>query len=100
MVPMKKEDIEQLALLARIEVGDAEALTLAHDITKILEYVSEVNEITGDTHEKTVGALYNVMREDTDAHEPGIYTEDILSAAPGRDGQYIKVKKILDNNDT
>ncbi len=93
---MKKEDIEHLAKLARIEVKDDEATALAEDITSILGYVSEIEEITGNsTGEKKVGALFNVMREDENPHEAGIFTEDLLNLAPKRDGQYLKVKKII-----
>lgn len=93
---MKREDIEHLAKLSRIAVTETEADALASDITSILGYVSEIEQVTGTTvSEKQVGALYNVMREDTEPHEAGLYTEDLLTAAPVRDGQYVKVKKIL-----
>lgn len=94
---MKKEDIEHLAKLSRIAIGDEEASELAEDITSILGYVSEIEEITGSAEiEKKVGPLYNVLREDTEPHAAGLYTEDLLNLAPTRDGQYVKVKKILD----
>lgn len=93
---MKKEDIEHLARLSRIALTDDESTALATDITSILGYVSEIEDIAGELHEeKKVGALYNVMREDTHPHEPDVYTEDILASAPERDGRYVKVKKIL-----
>ena len=93
---MERKDIEHLAKLSRIAVADEEADALAKDITSILVYVSEIEEITGSTAgEKKVGALFNVMREDTNPHEAGVYTEDLLNCAPIRDGQYVKVKKIL-----
>lgn len=93
---MKKEDITHLAKLARIAVTDTEAESLARDITGILSYVSEIEEITGNKeNEKVVGLLANVMREDADPHEGGKYTEDLLALAPERDGQYVKVKKII-----
>lgn len=96
---MKKEDIAHLAKLARIEISEDEAETLATNITSILGYVSEIEEIAGATQpEKKVGALFNVMRPDTDPHEAGMYTEDLLSAAPQRHGQYVKVKKIIDKS--
>lgn len=95
---MEKKDIEHLAKLARIEVTDTEAETLAGNITSILEYVSEIEKATGKAEgEKKVGPLYNVMREDTNPHEPGIYTEDLLNLAPARKGQYVEVKKILED---
>ena len=95
---MKKEDIEKLATLSRIALRDGEAETLAHDISSILGYVSEISEITGDgALEKKEGALFNVMREDENPHEGGLYTEALLALAPERKGQYIQVKKILED---
>lgn len=94
---MQKEDIEHLAKLARIRVTDEEATVLAESITGILGYVSEIEAITSEqTSEKTVGPLYNVMRKDQEPHAEAMYTEDLLKLAPEREGQYVKVKKILD----
>jgi aspartyl-tRNA(Asn)/glutamyl-tRNA(Gln) amidotransferase subunit C len=96
---MKKEDIERLATLARIELTETEAVSFAEDISSILGYVSEIKDITGGKDaEKVVGALYNVMREDGEPHAGGLYTEDLLDAAPEREGQYVKVKKILESS--
>jgi aspartyl-tRNA(Asn)/glutamyl-tRNA(Gln) amidotransferase subunit C len=93
---MKREDVAHLAKLARIEIGESEAENIAKDVTSILGYVSEIEEITGNTEgTKEVGPLYNVLREDENPHESGIYTEDLLNLAPERDGQYVKVKKII-----
>jgi aspartyl-tRNA(Asn)/glutamyl-tRNA(Gln) amidotransferase subunit C len=93
---MKKEDIEHLAKLSRIAVTDEEAEALAGSITDILGYVSEINDITGERAvDKEVGVLYNVMREDGEPHEEGVYTEDLLASAPQREGRYVVVKKIL-----
>ena len=93
---MEKKDIEHLAKLARIGITDAEADALSHDITEILGYVNTIQEITADrVEEKKVGPLHSVMREDGEPHEPGIYTEKLLAAAPERHGRYVKVKKII-----
>jgi aspartyl-tRNA(Asn)/glutamyl-tRNA(Gln) amidotransferase subunit C len=92
---MEKKDVEHLAKLSRIALHDGEAEALATEISSILGYVSEINEITGGVHEKKVGALKNVMREDGEAHPANLYTEALVSAAPSRQGRYIKVKKIL-----
>ena len=94
---MKREDTLHLANLARIAVSPEEADALAKDITNILGYVSEIEKITaGSFGEKKVGPLCNVMREDGEPHEGGMYTEELLALAPKRDGQYIKVKKIIE----
>jgi len=96
---MKREEIEHLAALARIELTEREETALSESITDILEYVSAVNEIVREAPEKRVGAVYNVMREDVESHEPGEHTEAILEAAPSRKGQYVKVKKIITNDE-
>lgn len=93
---MERTDIEHLAKLSRIAVTETEADALAYDITSILGYISEIEAVTGSGDDvKEVGPLYNVMREDSDPHAPGMYTEDLLMNAPKRDRQYIKVKKII-----
>jgi aspartyl-tRNA(Asn)/glutamyl-tRNA(Gln) amidotransferase subunit C len=94
---MKREDIEHLAKLSRIELRPGEADALAQDITSILGYVSEINRITADaSEEKKAGPLFNVMRKDGNPIEAGKYTEELLSLAPERDGNYVKVKKIIE----
>lgn len=93
---MEKKDIEHLAQLSRIAVSETEAAALAGDISKILGYISEIEKVTGEKAPvKEVGALFNIMREDGAPHAAGLYTEDLLTAAPERQGQYVKVKKIL-----
>ena len=92
---MKREDIEHLATLARIELEDEEKDALVRDVGEVLEYVSQVDDIAVKEKEKAVGVRYNVMREDEPSHEPGEYTEALLDAAPKRSGQHIEVKKLL-----
>jgi aspartyl/glutamyl-tRNA(Asn/Gln) amidotransferase C subunit len=96
MARMEKKDIEHLAKLARIELNDKEAEALSLDISNILGYVSVVSDLaSASSGEKRVGPLHNVFREDGEPHEGGLYTEKLLNEAPERDGQYVKVKKIL-----
>ena len=95
---MKREDIAHLAKLARIGITDAEAEAFATDVTSILAYVSEIEDITGtEADEKKVGVLNTVMRSDGEPHEADLYTEDLLNAAPDRIGRYVRVRKILED---
>jgi aspartyl-tRNA(Asn)/glutamyl-tRNA(Gln) amidotransferase subunit C len=93
---MNRDDIVRLANLARIELTDAEIDAFSMDIGGILGYISQIKEITGEApEEKVAGAVHSVFREDTEPHEAGKYTNDLLSLAPMREGPYVKVKKIL-----
>ena len=95
---MDAQKVLNLARLARIEMNEAEAEKLSKEFGAILNYVSEVKKVsTTDNRQPTTDnyPIRNVMREDGKPHEPGIYTEKILSQAPSREGNYLKVKKIL-----
>ena len=89
------KDVEHLAGLARIEVSDSEKEILRSDLEEILEYVSQITDITAELGTPAVGELRNVMREDVEPHQSGIFTEDILKQAPSRDGNKVFVKKIM-----
>lgn len=95
---MKREDIIALADLARIELSDAEIERFSKEFDDILEYVSEIKGLAGTSVELAVGKLFNVFREDVDPLPAGAYTEALLEAAPVRDGRYLKVKKVLKND--
>lgn len=92
-----KEDIQNLAELARIEVGEREIERFRSSIEDILGYVSEVRTVSGEEVSNTLseGALRNVFREDAEPHEAGQYTEGVLKNAPDKENGYLKVKKIL-----
>jgi aspartyl-tRNA(Asn)/glutamyl-tRNA(Gln) amidotransferase subunit C len=96
MPTMETKDIKHLASLARIRIADAEAEALKKDIDSVLDYVSVVSDIAAaDGLTKKVGARYNVFRTDAVTNEPGVHTETLLQEAPAREGNYLKVKKIL-----
>lgn len=93
---ISREDIEKLASLSRVEVSAEEKEKLGADIESILGYVSEIQHVVGTAETAALtSAVRTVMREDGDPHETGFYTKAILKEAPARDGNYIRVKKIL-----
>lgn len=93
---MTKEEILHLGTLARIKLTDAEAEALKTDITNILGYVSEIDDIVADSALlKQVGPRHNVFRKDIVTNESGEYTERLQGAMPETEGPYLKVKRIL-----
>jgi len=88
------EEIEHLAKLARIELAPGDALKLTSEIDPILGYVGQISSVTGDV-KSAVSKPRNVMREDVIVNKAGEYTEKLLGNAPSREGNYLKVKKIL-----
>lgn len=96
---MDKEKVLHLAKLARVEMGEEEAESLSHEFEAILDYVGEVKKVAkldkSDKFDKEEFPIKNVMRKDGEPHETGLYTKKILEQAPEKEGDYIKVKKIL-----
>ena len=93
---MDKHQIKRLAKLVRIKIDDKEMPAIAEDLSRIVEYVSKIqNAATHGEQEPKAGMLRNILRQDTNPHESGIYSESILENLPDREGDYVKVKKIL-----
>jgi aspartyl/glutamyl-tRNA(Asn/Gln) amidotransferase C subunit len=95
---IERDLIQHLGDLARIQVSDEEADELQHEFQSILYYVATVQQADEDNAAEqisTAAGVENVMREDTDPHEPGRYTEELLDASAQRQGQYVAVKKII-----
>jgi aspartyl-tRNA(Asn)/glutamyl-tRNA(Gln) amidotransferase subunit C len=91
---VNKDEVKNLANLARIEITEAEADSLTVELDSILGYVGQIKDASsGETLNNPV--LKNVLREDVPTNKDNEFTEDILNNAPGREGNYLKVKKIL-----
>ncbi len=90
------KEVEKLAQLSRIALTTEEKESLRKDMDSILGLVDQVKKVSaGEVSEKKAGSLRNVFREDGSPHESGIFTEVLISSAPRREGNYIRVKKIL-----
>lgn len=91
------QDVEKLAALSRIALTDTERERFSAELESILGYVSEIQKLSARAPEReaSVGPVRNVLRLDAQAHEPGVYTKDLLQAAPKREGDHVRVKRIL-----
>ncbi len=89
-----KEDIKNLADLARIEVSEEEADSLTSQIDSILSYVGEIKNMDSDDGSE-IPEVRNIMREDVVTHKDDEYIDGLLSNMPDKEGRYLKVKKIL-----
>ena len=88
--------VARIARLARIAVPEAELRPLAGELSHILEWIEQLNEVdTEDVPPMTsVVAMRLAWREDqvTDGGRP----EDILENAPERQGDYFVVPKVVE----
>lgn len=94
---MNKEQVLDLAKLARLELSEKEVEKYAEEIGSILGYVEQINSAVSEVKSDAIesGSARNVFREDINADEPETYTEAVLSCAPDVKDNFIKVQKIL-----
>jgi aspartyl/glutamyl-tRNA(Asn/Gln) amidotransferase C subunit len=89
-----KEDLANIATLARITVTPEEEEKMLADMQAILGYVSEINGVSGDM-ERVKGDHYNIVRADIITRNPGENTENVLREAPDTEDSYVKVAQVL-----
>ena len=88
-------NIAALAKLARLEVSAEELQKLEKEIPSILAFVETIQAASAKGSGEPKEALRNVMRADNNPHESGKYTEQLLKAAPAREGDRIAVKQVI-----
>src|SRR3989344_2656696 len=105
---VSKEDIKNLAELARLQLTDEETTGLQKDISNILEYVGQVSAASqGDTLTPGLSKVsplipHNVMRDDKmrDSTDLLAGKEEVLRAAfPKREDSYNVVRKIIQKDE-
>ena len=88
-------DIRALARLSRLDITDAEVAKLETEIPGILGFVEQIQSVVADLPKAVSPEHRTIMRADEVSHESGAHTEDILAAAPTRDGNRIAVKQVI-----
>jgi aspartyl-tRNA(Asn)/glutamyl-tRNA(Gln) amidotransferase subunit C len=88
--------VRHVARLARLKITDAEAALFASQLSKVLEYIEQFNEVDTRNVPPTAHALpvSNVFREDVVRSS---WTPDqALHNAPDRHDGFFRVPKVLD----
>ena len=87
-------EVEKLAALCRIDLSDQEKEKIKNDLTSILDYVKNMAEASQDNSNLPEYGR-NTMRQDMERHSSAQNTEILLSLAPKKENQLIKVKQII-----
>lgn len=95
MSKISREDVANLARLARIEMTPQELDHLSNELSVILDAVARVQEVAAQDVPPTSHPLpiTNVFREDE--NRPSLSPEQALSGAPAQEEQRFKVPQIL-----
>ncbi len=97
---LTKKEVEKIAELARLELGEEEKEKFAEDLSSVLGYVQKLSEVNIEKVEPVTGGtnLEGVMRKDdeTKCISDSQMRKQILSVSPNREDDYFKVPSILE----
>jgi len=95
MSNISRDDVANLAKLARIDLSEDDLSHLSNELAVILEAVARVQEVAGADVPPTSHPLplKNVFREDQ--VRPSLTPDEALSGAPAQEEQRFKVPQIL-----
>ena len=99
---ISKEEVLQLATLARLEVTPAEVESLQKDISNILGYVGQVAAVSVGNAEPEVPRVHNVLRNDVPraVGDTMVGKEaQVIAAFPKREGTFNVVRKIIQKDE-
>jgi aspartyl-tRNA(Asn)/glutamyl-tRNA(Gln) amidotransferase subunit C len=96
MAELNRDDILKLAQLARLSLTDEEVEEFRNELSAILEYVQQLQDVdvSGLKPTTQVSGLTNIMREDI-LQDYGIDRKDLLRNVPAVEDELIKVKRMV-----
>jgi aspartyl-tRNA(Asn)/glutamyl-tRNA(Gln) amidotransferase subunit C len=96
-MPLERTEVEHLALLARIGLTDEEAQLFTEQLSHILEQFEVLQELdtSGVVPTGHAADLNSVTR--ADVSDVSLNRDDVLSNAPRREGDLIRVKAVLED---
>ncbi|MBX4187172.1 MAG: Asp-tRNA(Asn)/Glu-tRNA(Gln) amidotransferase subunit GatC [Candidatus Doudnabacteria bacterium] len=89
------EEVSRIAKLARLSFTDDQKQKLEQELSLILDYVDQLKQVESKvTEENHDPDELNLMRDDV--VEESLPAEEFLKQAPAREGNFWKVKSILE----
>ncbi len=91
MSKLSKKEVEHIAKLSKLKLTEAEKEKFAEQLSSIIEYVEQLNEVNTADVEPTsqVTDLINIYREDEVKDRSMTYEEIAENAPDFEDGSYI-----------
>jgi len=95
-MPVSLEDVDHIALLARLGLTDAERTALRGELEAILGYVEKLSSVDTSSVEATASTIDTPAPVRPDIVRNEDQAEQLVAGAPDRDRTYLRVPKILE----
>jgi len=95
-VKITREEVQHVALLARLKLSPEEEEVLTEQLDRILQYMEKLSQVDTSSVEPLAHAvdIVNAFREDHATNRPS--TDALLANAPAREKNFFKVPKIIE----
>lgn len=98
-MPINQSDIEKVALLAHLELGEEELKTFGPQIAEIVSYVEQLNEIDTTNVEPAIGGLTPEGEKTETTRDDQVHgslgQKTALAEAPDPASGHFRVPKVL-----
>ena len=91
-----EDTVHRIARLARIKVTDAEAKALEKELSGILDWVKQLDEVDIKGVEPMTRVTPMTLKKRQDKITEGGIADDVLANAPAREDHYFVVPKVVE----
>ena len=88
--------VHRIARLARIKVTDAEAKALEKELSGILDWVKQLDEVDTKGVEPMTRVVAMTLKQRPDAVTDGGIADDVVANAPARKDHFFVVPKVVE----
>ena len=94
---LSREEVLHIARLARVALNEEEIIRMSEQLSNLLEHFQVLQQVDTEGIPPTAQSveLRSVMRDDV--IRPSLTPEDVLANAPQREGDFFKVKIVLED---
>ncbi len=92
------EEIKKLASLSKLSIADDEMETYSHQLSDILDYVSQLKNVDTQNIEPLLNVLDQVNDSKPDEPQPSITQKMALKNAPNKKGEFFQVPEVIKKN--
>jgi aspartyl-tRNA(Asn)/glutamyl-tRNA(Gln) amidotransferase subunit C len=88
--------VRRIARLARIKVTDEEAKALEGELSGILDWVKQLEEVDTKGVEPMTRVVAMTLKQQPDVVTDGGIADDVVANAPAREGHFFVVPKVVE----
>ena len=93
---LSREEVLHIARLARVGLSEEEVRSLSKQLSQILEHFTVLQQVDTEDIPPTTGAFSAVSVMKNDKKKKSMPQSDVLTNTPKNDGDFIRVRSVLE----